>query len=68
MRTYAFKGEGVEKPVIRYVRAKSMDPNKCCGIFFVYWPDQVHQSISASKENVVAFLHHSYDYFIQCNN
>ena len=35
MRTYAYKGEGVEKSVLRYVRTKWMAPNKCCGIFFL---------------------------------
>ena len=33
--------EGVEKPVIKYVRTKWMVPNKCCGIFFVHWFGQV---------------------------
>ena len=32
-----------------------MAPNKC-GIFFVHWFGQVHQSITASKENVVVFF------------
>ena len=35
-------GGGVEKSVIRYVRTKWMDANKCCGIFFVRWFGQVH--------------------------
>ena len=35
MRTYTYKGEGVEKLVLRYVCTKWMAPNKCCGIFFV---------------------------------
>ena len=35
---------------IRYVRTKWVVPNKCCGIFFVHWFDQGHQSITASKE------------------
>ena len=47
--------------VIRYVRTKQMVPNKCCGIFFVQWFSQVHQSINASKQNVVVFFHHNYD-------
>ena len=49
MRTYAYKGEGwggggvgVEKSVLRYVRAKWMALNICCGIFFEHWYGQVH--------------------------
>ena len=38
MCTNAYKGEGVEKPVIRYVRIKWMTPNKCCGIFLCISP------------------------------
>ena len=60
----AFKGRGVEKQVIRYVRTKRLVPSKFCGIFSVYWFGQVHQSITARKENVVVFCHHNYDYFI----
>ena len=55
---------GVEKSVIRYVRTSWMVSNKCYEIFFVHWSGQVHQSITASKENVVVFFHHNYDYFI----
>ena len=35
MGTYAYKGEEVEKSVLRYVRTKWMAPSKCCGIFFL---------------------------------
>ena len=62
------QGEKAEKLVIRYVSYNWMAPNKCCGIFFVYWSSQVHLSITASKENVVVFFCHSYDYFIVCDN
>ena len=68
MATYVYKWEGVEKLVLRYVRTRWMAPNKCCGIFFVHWFRQVHQSIPAIKENVIVFFHHNYDYFILCNN
>ena len=68
MRTYAYKGKGVEESVIRYVCTKRMAPDYCCGIFFVYWSDQVDQSITAIKENVVVIFHHNHDYFILCNN
>ena len=37
--------------------------NKCCGTFFLYWFGQVHQSITASKENVVAFFQFEYAEF-----
>ena len=44
MRT---RGRGV---VIIYVRPKWMGPNKCCGIFFVHWFDQVTRaSLPARK-------------------
>ena len=33
MRTYAYKGEGVEKSVIRYVHSKWMTADTCCGFF-----------------------------------
>ena len=59
---------GVKKSVLRYVRTKWMAPNKCCEIFFVHWSSQVHLSITASKENVIVFFHHNYDYFIRCDN
>ena len=46
MRTCEYKGKegemGVEKLVIKCVRAKGMVANKCCGIFFVHWSGQVH--------------------------
>ena len=35
-------GSGVEKSIMKYVRTIWMAPNKCCGIFFVYWSGQVH--------------------------
>ena len=60
--------QGVEKLVLRYVRTKWMSPNKCCGIFFVHWYDQVNQSITSSKENVVLFFHHNYNNFILRDN
>ena len=60
--------KGIEKLVITYVRTKWMIPNKCCGTFFVHWFGQVHQSITASKKNVVVFFHHNYNYFILCDN
>ena len=44
-------GRRIEKSVIRYVSTKWMAPNKCCGIFFVQWSGQMHQSITASKGN-----------------
>ena len=66
--TCAYRGWGVEKSVIRYVHTKWMAPSKCCGIFFVYWFDQIHQSTTASKKNVAVFFHHNYDYFILRDN
>ena len=54
MRTYAYKGKGVEKSVIRFVRTKWMTPNKCSGMLFAHWSGQVR--------NVVVFFHHNYDY------
>ena len=30
MCTYAYKGERVEKSVVRYVHTKRMTPSKCC--------------------------------------
>ena len=64
----AYRGRGVEKSVIRYVRTKWMAPKKCCGVFFVYWFGQVHWSITTSKKNAVVFFHHYCDYFILCDN
>ena len=66
--TGAYRGRGVEKSVIRYVRTKWMAPKKCCGVFFVYWFGQVHWSITTSKKNAVVFFHHYCDYFILCDN
>ena len=62
-----------EKPlqwteVHTHVSTKQIAPNKCCGIFFAHWFGQVHWSINVSKENVVVFFHHNYDYFILCDN
>ena len=59
----AYRGRGVEKSVIRYVRTKWMNPDKFRGIFFVHWFCEVQQSITANKKNVV-FFHHNYNYFI----
>ena len=56
---------GVDKSVLRYVYAKWMAPDKFCRIFFMHCYGQVHLSITASKENVVVFFHHNYDYFIR---
>ena len=56
MCTGAYRGRRVEKSVIRFIYTKWMTPSKCCGIFFVQWLGQVHWSITASKENVVAFF------------
>ena len=42
IHTYAYKGEGVEKSVLKFVGTKSMATNKCCRIFFVYCYGQVH--------------------------
>ena len=42
MRPYAYKGEGVEKSVIRYVRNKWMALDEFCGIVFMHWSGQVH--------------------------
>ena len=42
---------------------KRVAPNKCCGTFFVHWFGQVHQSITASKENVVVFFQFEYAEF-----
>ena len=49
--------------VRRNVLTKWVASNKCCGTFFVYWFGQVHQSITASKENVVAFFQFEYAEF-----
>ena len=68
MCTDAYLGRGVEQSVISYVRTKWMAPDKCCGIFCVHWFGQVHQSMTANKENTVVFFHHNYDYFILCDN
>ena len=68
MRTYEYNGERAEKSSIRYIHTKWMDPNKCCGIFFVHKFGQVHQSIIASKESVFVSFRHNYDYFILCDN
>ena len=38
----AYRGRGVEKLVIRYVRTKSMAPKKLCAKFFVHWFGQVY--------------------------
>ena len=66
--TGAHRDWGVEKLVIRYVRTKWIAPNKCCGIFFVYWFGQVHKSIATSKKNAVVFFHSNYDCFTLCDN
>ena len=42
----------IEKSLIRPARTKWIAPNKCYGIFFMYWSGQVPQSIIISKENV----------------
>ena len=63
MCTNSYLGRGVKKSVIRYVRTKWMAPQTWCGIFFVHWFDQVHYSITTSKENAVVFFHHNYHYF-----
>ena len=42
MSTYAYKGRGVKKSVIRYVLTKWMAPDKCFGTLFVHWSNQVH--------------------------
>ena len=68
MCTGAYRERGVKKSVIRYVRTKWMAPSKVCGIFSMKWFGQVHQSITASKKNVVVFSDHNYDYFIPCDN
>ena len=49
-------GRGLEKSVLRYVRTKWISTNKCCGKFFMYWSDEVHQSVTASKENVSSII------------
>ena len=52
MFTGAYRERGVEKLVIRYLRTKSMAPNKFCWIFFVHWFSKVHYSVTASNKNV----------------
>ena len=61
------KGKGFEKSVIRYVRTKWMPLNICCRIFFVRWL-VMHESITTSKEKVVIFFHHNYNFLILCDN
>ena len=68
MCTDACRKWGVERSVIRYVRTKWMAPSKFCGMFLMRWFGQAHKSITASKEYVVVFFHHNYDYFILCYN
>ena len=35
-------GGEVEESVIKYKCTEWMAPDKCCGISFVHWSDQVH--------------------------
>ena len=42
MFTGAYRGNGDEKLIIRYVRTKWMALNKFCGTFFLHWFGQVH--------------------------
>ena len=49
--------------VKRQVRTKWVAPNKCCGTFFVHWFGLGHWSITANKENVVAFFQFEYAEF-----
>ena len=67
MRPYPYKGNRVEKLVIRYVHSKSMIPSKRCGLFSVHRFGQVDYNITTSEEIVLVFFHHNYDYFILFN-
>ena len=53
MHAYPYKGERGSKIGPMIVRTKWMAPTNAAEYFFVHWPSQVQQSMTATKENVV---------------